>query len=133
MINFRAANYEDPDYDNCGSTTIAVLEVNSIRIPLCDECVEDLINHVKKFSETTHCHACKHFKMSDSGWRYGGYCELKNRDKDCMDTCENAEARHGKWIKHEKYDKYCCSECRAERYYKTGRCTACGAKMDLEE
>lgn len=133
MIDFRAANYDDPEYDNCGSTTIAVIEVGSIRIPLCDECAERLCEAVKQFSETTHCHGCEHFKMSNSGWRYGGHCRLKNCDKDCMETCKEAKPRRGRWIKHEKYDKYRCSECKAERYYKTGRCTVCGALMDMED
>lgn len=96
MAIIRAATYEDKDYDSCGNTTIAVLEVNQISIPLCSACMEDLGRSIDTFiNHTIFCHQCQHFRMSTAGWHYGGTCKMHNRDRDCMDTCRDAVKNGG--------------------------------------
>lgn len=107
MIEISPKDYKDEDYDSCANTTIAVLKINGIKIPLCGKCVESLSNSLKKFNDTIFCHMCNNFVMSKSGWRYGGTClnELSEDQRknfnpkdagyicrvDCMNTCSNAE------------------------------------------
>lgn len=105
MAEIRAATYEDKEYGSCGSTTIAVLEIDQITIPLCRDCAQKLIESIDIFNNTTFCYQCDHFIMSNSGWRYGGSCKLKaskdgkeitekdagfNYCTDCMKTCKDA-------------------------------------------
>lgn len=100
MIEIRPVNWEDEEYDSCRSTTVAVLKVDRITIPLCMRCVEELNESLSEFNNTTFCYQCEHFIMSHNGWRYGGSCR-KDKDvppesagyincKDCMDTCKDA-------------------------------------------
>ena len=109
MIEFRAYNYfEDEKHDNCGKLTVACLKVDKISIPLCEECVLDLILSVQKFDETTFCHNCIHWIPNGYGWAYEGSCkkkaelageELKDSDvgysycSGFMETCKYAEKR----------------------------------------
>lgn len=91
MAELKPYNYyEDEDYDNCGSTTIATLSVNHIKIPLCRECLDELLESVEKFKNTIFCHQCDHFVMSNDGWRYGGSCKLRARYAGKEITNENA-------------------------------------------
>lgn len=100
MIEIRATNYEDKEYDSCGSTTVAAIEINNITIPLCSECVDELNESLSKFNNTIFCHKCKHFIMSEWGWKYGGSCQkdgeidIKNAGYincvNCMHTCKDA-------------------------------------------
>lgn len=53
MATVRSKNWEDKEYDNCGSTTIAVIEIESISIPLCRRCYSELSDSVKEFNKTT--------------------------------------------------------------------------------
>ena len=105
-MKLRAINIDDNhEYDDCYNTVVAILEVGKIQIPLCMNCVNDLIQDVEKFNNTIFCYKCKEFIMSKSGWRYGGSCKLNARNdnfeltekdagynycKDCMDTCKHA-------------------------------------------
>lgn len=106
MITFRKADWEDKDYDSCGNTAIAVLEIDSITIPLCDKCVNDLTDQIKEYHDTIFCHKCSEFVMSRSGWRYGGSCKKKaalhgetitidnagfDYSVDCLNTCKDAK------------------------------------------
>lgn len=108
MVEFRAYDIfkEDEKYDNCGNLTIACLKIDKITIPLCEECVLDLIMSVKAFDETTFCNKCIHWIPNEYGWSYDGSCkkkaeldnyELKDSDigyKYCsgfMETCKYAE------------------------------------------
>ena len=50
----RDKEYYDKDYDGCGSTTVAVLEHNCITIPLCNECLKDLLSTVKEYKYDHH-------------------------------------------------------------------------------
>ena len=112
MIKFRAPNFDDKDLDNCGGMTVAVIEIDSICIPLCGECVKDLFRDIKEYQETVFCKDCAHWYMSTSGARYGGTCdkELLNKEgktiqdikpsqygyiycKSNMDTCKDAVKR----------------------------------------
>lgn len=100
MIGIRATNYEDKEYDSCGNTTIAVLEIDSITIPLCDSCLNELNESLSTFNNTVFCYKCKYFIMSRWGSKYGGSCqkdgEIDIKDAghinrvDCMHTCEDA-------------------------------------------
>ena len=105
MMELRASNWEDKEYDSCGNTTVAALEINSMTIPLCMYCVEELIQHVDVFKNTIFCYQCNNFIHSENGWKYGGSCKLKalkdgkeitSKDAgysycvDCMDTCKDA-------------------------------------------
>ena len=87
MVEFRASNWEDKEYDSCGNTTVAALEINSMTIPLCMDCVEELIQHVDVFKNTIFCYQCNHFICSESGWKYGGSCKLKAL-KEQLDSLE---------------------------------------------
>lgn len=107
MIEIRAMSAgEDEKYDICGNTTVAVLIVNNIKIPLCDECVKELTHSLDEFNNTTFCRNCDNFIMSEYGLTYGGSCkkkaELDNKEisekdagylycVDSMDTCKYAE------------------------------------------
>ena len=96
MATIRAYNYyDDESHDNCGSATIAVLEVGRIKIPLCDECYRELSQSVQEFDATTFCHACEHFELSRSGWSYGGKCKKTGYDAACMETCPDAVQKGG--------------------------------------
>lgn len=105
MIEINPIKYYDEEYDSCGNTTIAVLKVDRISIPLCRTCLNELNESLSTFNNTIFCHKCKYFIMSKYGWRYGGSCIAK-AEKDgkiiseknagydycvgCMNTCENA-------------------------------------------
>ena len=105
MLTLRKVDYEDKDYDGCGNTAIAVLEIDSISIPLCTECFERLNEDINTYNNTIFCHKCSEFIMSPHGWHYGGSCKQKalqdgkvitERDAgynycvDCLDTCNNS-------------------------------------------
>ena len=103
MIEIRPFSWEDEQYDSCGNTTVAVLKIDRITIPLCISCLEELNESLSEFNNTTFCYQCKNFIMSSSGWNYGGSCN-KDRDvrlkdagfincKDCMSTCKDAAAK----------------------------------------
>lgn len=104
MIEVRPVNYEDEQYDSCGNTTIAVLKVDRIAIPLCRHCLDELNESLSEFNNTIFCYQCEKFIMSNSGWNYGGSC---NKDgnirpenagfencRDCMSTCKDAVAKN---------------------------------------
>ena len=115
MIELRAIDLEDKEYDICGSTTHAVLEINNMIIPLCGNCLDELIEEVNKFQSKVYCHECKHFRFNGFGeWRYGGTCKkiaeekgikeedlipnncglyYDEADKGCMDTCVKGERK----------------------------------------
>lgn len=106
MIEVRAVSYgEDEEYDSCGNTTYAVLKVHGISIPMCSDCLDELSQSMKTFNDTVFCHKCRHFLMSEHGFRYGGSC-INRADEagtvltkslagylhcvDSMDTCKDA-------------------------------------------
>ena len=103
MIEIVPTNYECEEYDSCGNTTIAVLKVNRITIPLCTRCLDELNESLSEFNNITFCYQCEKFIMDESGWRYGGSCrrykdiELKDagyiKHVDCMGTCKDAVAK----------------------------------------
>ena len=93
----------DDDYDVCGNTVVAVLEGRGIKIHLCKDCLNDLEQSMDEFHKTIFCCSCKHFRMSSSGFRYGGSCQLRSNVEikpkdyghvccvDSMHTCKDAE------------------------------------------
>lgn len=93
MLSLRPYTYDDPEYDNCGSDTNAVLEIDAIRIPLCSKCLETLTRELQEFNNTIFCHKCAKFDLSSSGWHYGGTCKRTGKDAECMETCKEAEVK----------------------------------------
>ena len=88
MIELRPYDYyEDEQYDNCGNLTDAVLKIDRITVPLCNECVQRLIEDVTVFKETTFCKDCIYWECSSSGVSYGGRCKHRDRDTGHMETC----------------------------------------------
>ena len=97
MIKFRAPELEDERHDTCGNTVVAVLVVHSIKIPLCEECCEDLFDGIKEYQNTVFCKDCKHFGTNKWGYDYAGTCYFpghNERDIDFMETCKHAEKKH---------------------------------------
>lgn len=110
MVEFRAREYSDSEYDSCGSMTRAVLCIDTIRIPLCQDCIDELSNNIQVFNDTIFCHKCHYFEMNKYGLSYDGSCR-KEADRDgtvlteslvgyvhprgCMDTCSEAVLRKG--------------------------------------
>lgn len=106
MMEILEPSYEDNNYDSCGNITIAVVHYNSMTIPLCQECLDNLRESLKKYDNTIFCYKCNNFIMSESGWNYGGSClkDLSKEDiekfkksyagyylyKKCLDTCDGA-------------------------------------------
>ena len=107
MLTFRKRDWDDKDYDGCGNTAIAVLEIDNITIPLCAECVDDLTEQLNEYNNIIFCHKCSEFVMNRWGeWRHGGSCKKKAAQQgitltenlvgyncfvDCLDTCKDAK------------------------------------------
>lgn len=105
MTSIRAVEYGDQEYDACGSTTQAILDINNTKIPLCSSCVEELLESIEEFKNTIFCYQCKNWIRA----KYGndGSCKKKleahgitlNSEDEAgnvcwsswMDTCEDAE------------------------------------------
>lgn len=111
MAIFRAPTNEDKDYDDCNQNTEAILEIGSVTIPLCRECINDIIDNINAYNKTTFCKdciyyhpacycydkrigTCEHkylqdhetFDMHPDGYGYS-YCT------DFMETCSHATAQ----------------------------------------
>jgi len=50
-IYIRESDWDDPKYDTCGSTTHYILEINNIRVPLCNECFDELVDEIEKMKK----------------------------------------------------------------------------------
>lgn len=85
MICFRAVRDHDPCVDGCGNETVAVLELNGTSVALCKGCTLELLDTMLKFSNTTHCYECAHFKTNDA---LGTYCNLHVHRAELLDTCD---------------------------------------------
>ena len=99
--------YETDDVDACGNTTVAEMRFNSIRIPLCRDCLDSLRESLNIYDNTIFCHKCANFIMSEDGWNYGGSCLKTLSDKtkfdpkdagyrhcvSCMHTCRDAVSK----------------------------------------
>ena len=110
MVNFREADeQEDKFLDHCGNITMAVLDINGISIPLCEECILELKEGIKNYDTKIFCYKCREYIQSTSGWRYGGSCkrkaslqgkEITENDagyvffQNNFDTCEYAILKH---------------------------------------
>lgn len=106
-MKIKAPDYNSNELDSCGKTTVAEVHYNSMRIPLCSDCLDSLRESLKLYDNTIFCHKCANFVMSRCGWHYGGSClksldnktEFNPRDagfincKDCMDTCDDAVSK----------------------------------------
>ena len=131
MIEIRPINYSsDETYDRCGNTAVAVLEMEGIKILLCDTCLDELNNSLNEFNNTLFCHKCNYFIMSNSGWDYGGSCkkwaatdgkEISENNAgydycvDCMKKC--------RFIKNNTVYKIYADDCGADPC--SGSCGTC--------
>ena len=77
MIEIEEAGWDSPETDGCCNMTYAVLKVNGIVIPLCEDCLKDLEEELKNYRSKIHCYECKHYICSNSGLHYGGSCQLE--------------------------------------------------------
>lgn len=104
-VEIYARRFESPEYDSCGNLTVAVMEINGILIPLCEECLNELNSELKRFNSIVFCYMCKHFIPNEAGHNYSGSCKKKAADAgyilkeevigyvfeaDSMDMCEHA-------------------------------------------
>lgn len=51
MISLRLPFYDDLDVDGCGNETVAVLETGEHTIPLCEECLNKLMDDINEIRE----------------------------------------------------------------------------------
>ena len=95
MIEIKSVSYDDAETDLCGNTTVAILTIDKITIPLCMDCIDELSESLSKFNNTIFCYLCKHFIMNEEGWIYGGICkkDITSREVRSMDTCKDAAIR----------------------------------------
>ena len=98
MLTFRKRDWEDKEYCACGSTAVAVLEIDNITIPLCLNCLDDLNEQLNEYNNTTFCYKCSEFVMNRWGWRYGG-------------SCKNEATKQGKIITNNNAGYECCVDC----------------------
>ena len=97
-IEIKVRDWDDEEYDDCGSTAVAILKVGHIKIPLCMDCVNELQEYINDFCRPQYCYQCKYFK-SRLSWKYGGSCckdeYIRDVDigfrncRDCMDSCKD--------------------------------------------
>lgn len=75
-VDLREYDHFDDDlkYDDCGSSTVAVLKVGSVKIPLCWDCVNELHEELTDFIKPHYCFQCKHWKPSRWGYNHSGSC-----------------------------------------------------------
>jgi hypothetical protein len=83
-IDLDVYDYYDDDikYDDCGNTTVAVLKVGRIKIPLCWDCVNELHESLTEFRKPQYCFQCKHYKKSPHYSSSGSCC----KDEDVSDN-----------------------------------------------
>ena len=48
-IKIYDAEYHDIDYDNCGRETEVILQIDTIKIPLCRNCLDDLQEAITEY------------------------------------------------------------------------------------
>ena len=102
-IELYPRDWDDDKFDACGNRTQVVLIVNHIKIPLCEDCLTDLQNELKRFNETRFCKKCKHFKYDKWGENASCMAQEGMTDEDigcsyCVDDYDT-----GKWCNYEKY------------------------------
>ena len=51
MVNLRTPYYDDSRFDDCGNETVAVLETKDNSIPLCEECLDKLMDDIHEIME----------------------------------------------------------------------------------
>ena len=51
MLKLRLVEYYDPELDDCGEDTVAVLEIGSALIPLCADCINELNSLIMEIKE----------------------------------------------------------------------------------
>lgn len=97
--------WDDDKFDACGNRTQVVLTVNHIKIPLCEDCLTDLQNELKRFNETKFCKKCKYFKYDKWGENASCMAQEGMTDEKVGWSCCVYEYDTGQLCKHEKYDE----------------------------
>lgn len=77
MLEISVPEMGEFPYDSCGNTTVAVLTVGTIKIPLCQECYDELFYSISNYENTCHCYQCQMFIPNNDGFRYDGSCKFK--------------------------------------------------------
>lgn len=90
----REYDFENVDVIRCVCDSfrniIATLVINDYqKIPLCDLCLDSLLEDIQAIKTGTYCYNCEHFKFSNSGWHYDGYCKLHDRDSAPTNSCKD--------------------------------------------
>lgn len=95
MLNIRLFDWSKDDMDDnrcdCGRNPYVILEANNVKIGLCDECVEEVAEHVQRIqNELKHiCKHCVYFQRDKYNYeRYGGKCLKKSFEAE--DKCGNS-------------------------------------------
>lgn len=106
MITLKLKDSDSEEYCVCGMPTYAELKVERIKIPLCEECLEELIEKVDNFKNVIPCGKCKWVIKKPNDWRFS--CTLKAQKArklltqddagylypvDYTDTCKEAERK----------------------------------------
>lgn len=84
MINIQSNVYNGPEYDDCGNDAVAILQIGTVMVPICDTCIDELIKSLTEFKQITFCYKCKNFIKNPSGFNYSGSC--RKRADECKDT-----------------------------------------------
>ena len=85
--------YETSNFDNCannccGSSTIyGILEISSVKIPLCRDCLKELSDEITEFNNKKFCIDCEYFDRNEYGNKYPGKCKKTNKDAYANETC----------------------------------------------
>ena len=79
-IDIRTISYDDPQQDNCCRKAAAILELDNIRIPLCEDCLNKLTARLSDFNKIIFCKDCCNFMMNKYGLAYDGSCKKKALD-----------------------------------------------------
>lgn len=121
LYNSFASFCDEMDSDDCGSPTFAILTIGHTKVPLCEECFDELLRDMKEIRKTVHCYECKHYGPSKYGFtKYGGSClhEAKRNGvdnlaedeygyvymRDYTDTCDFAERKEDNKIENEEHE-----------------------------
>lgn len=105
MIEFREPQPYDEKIDCCNNQVVAILQINSITIPLCMDCYESLVEGITEYKNKIFCKDCKYYIRNNNGSIYPGSCikqaeeyNYKLEEYDIgfryqtynFDTCKNA-------------------------------------------
>lgn len=76
-IEIKTNGFYDNDYDGCGNLTVASLYINGVSIPMCQDCIDELISELETFNNTVFCKDCRYFVKNKYGYAYSGACKKR--------------------------------------------------------